>query len=157
MKTFTLRDIGKLPFNSTLGGYQIRFRVVSSDKNRTSAWTPLYTVLVPDSLSPSAENANFLNVASFAVTSLMASGDALVTVCWEKIDGVDEVDVFQETNNSGTWTWKGRQPSWQASNIVQFSHHRPAITSVRYSFHRPTDSSSYSYLTRLFQTDTLNI
>lgn len=155
MKTFTLRDIGKLPFNATLGGYQIRFRVVSHDRNRVSAWTPYYTILVPESMSPSAEDVNFLNVASFTVTAAMPGDRTVVTAVWEKIEGVDEVDVFEQ-KDGGSWTWKGRQPSWQASNIVQFVYDLLVTSSVRLSFHRPTDDSTYSYLTRLFQTDTLN-
>ena len=32
------------PVNATVGGYEVRYRIISEDKNRTSHWSPVYTV-----------------------------------------------------------------------------------------------------------------
>lgn len=157
---FILRDIARLPFNTDIQGYAVRFRVVSHDRNRVSSWSPFYNVTVPDEMIPSGSNINLINVAYTVNTQAYGVDDSLITVMWEQIPGVESVDVYEQPSASAPsnqWIYRGRQRCDQLSNIVQFK--RPNTDgSWKFSFHRPqispqSGTNTSIYPSRIFITD----
>ena len=98
------------PVSSTTEGYSLRYRVVSSDKNRTSHWSPVY-LIQPDQTFVPGEI--FFNKAG-----------SIASVVWDsvtitKVDGgntyiigrASEYDVWvrwDRGGNDGDWIYKER-------------------------------------------------
>lgn len=168
---FILRDIAKIPFNTDIDGYVVRFRIISKDRNRFSTWSPFYKVKNPYNIKPTSKTTPLFDVAyTYTITSHTSQID-LINIMWDKIDGVQYVDIFEEeklkTDNftsTAQWTYIGRQLTSQMSNIIQIRKSHSLLTSnkYRYSFHRPqsdpedlfhtgnTIDESYIYQSRIF-------
>lgn len=89
-------------------GYNLRIRLISQDRNRTSFWTPLYTVSVPESASVNAI-VHIINTGSGKVVNLV----------WEDPSNKEfDIYVNWKMTNGGTfqgWEYKGSTLSntWQ--------------------------------------------
>lgn len=84
--TIEKKDLPPLTPN---GEYLIRYRIISEDKNRTSHWSPIYTV---DALA-------FIQDVESIIT--VTPGDIIVT--WEDTNKSAEHDVFVSYKIGGTW------------------------------------------------------
>ena len=138
---FTLKNIGALPYDEELGGYVVRFRIVTQDRNRFSAWSNFYVVKLPESMigSEYLQTAQPDSSATAAYYTTLSAGKYLVTATWsdsESLYGLSEVDVY--TRQGSTWVYRGRMPINNASNISQFVFNGAAPFNVRFSFHRPS-------------------
>lgn len=93
------------PINSELNGYEIRYRVVSEDKNRTSHWSPVYLVL-PDFTYESGSISFNKNgsIASFSWDSTAIYKDSVY------IRQAHEYDIWVkwDRDDSGDWLYKQR-------------------------------------------------
>ena len=108
-----------LPPLSTKGEYLIRYRIISEDKNRTSHWSPIYTLDATRVWDPEEQEFKSLirNVTSNAEVT---PSDVIVT--WGDVNGSSSYDIFFSLKVSGIW-----QP---------YSH-KGTSTSHSYSFVRP--------------------
>lgn len=107
--------------NST---YEIRYRVVSEDKNRVSAWTPIFTV--DPELQYFAEGDLFLQFiqtgavsASWAGVSIMKNIDGTLV----EVADVEEFDIWIKWAgaaevNPGEWIYQGRIASQSISITI---------------------------------------
>ena len=98
------------PINSINEGYSLRYRIVSSDKNRTSHWSPIYLIL-PDYVFVSGTIA--FNKAG-SIASLVWD-----SVTLNKVDGGNTYFIKKESQydfwvrwdrggNDGDWLYKER-------------------------------------------------
>jgi hypothetical protein len=97
--------------NNQVGGYAVRYRIVSDDKNRISHWSPTYYIdaqytYVNGNISTPTKTGNVLSVAWDKVeikkdaTSIGKIRDYEVWVRWDKGDGGDwAYDGKSQTNN----------------------------------------------------------
>lgn len=166
---FILRDIARLPFNTELNGYVVRFRILSHDRNRTSAWSPFYVVKVPTDIS-------ILNSQNLAISAAQSIVDSFtydiqninnqpdngvqLTITWKKLPGVEYVDVYEQFGNASTGPWKatptsatntwkyiGKFKSDQLTNTMSIYNAHPAgynTAHYRYSFNRIQTNPYYS-------------
>lgn len=107
--------------NST---YEVRYRVTSEDKNRVSAWTPIFTV--DPQLQYFVEGDLLLQFiqdgaisASWAGVSIMKNVDGVMT----EVADVDEFDIWIKWAgsggaNPGNWIYQGRIASQSISITV---------------------------------------
>jgi hypothetical protein len=84
--TIERKDLPPLTPN---GEYLIRYRVISEDKNRTSHWSPIYTI----------------SALSFIqdVESIIAVTPGDIIVTWEDTNRASGYDVFVSYKIGGTW------------------------------------------------------
>lgn len=156
---FVLKNIGALPYDEELGGYVVRFRIVTQDRNRFSAWSNFYVVELPESMIGSEfyQTAQPNSSATAAYYATLSAGKYLVTATWsdsESLYGLSEVDVY--TRQGVTWAYRGRMQINNASNISQFVFNGAAPFDVRFSFHRPAKdpvAGEPPVTTRLFVID----
>jgi hypothetical protein len=82
--------------------YIVRYRIVSEDKNRVSAWSPQHKV------SKAAVPANILNSISVNLDS------RVISLVWQPQPGVTEYHVYVKWD-SGEWLYldKTTQPNYQ--------------------------------------------
>jgi hypothetical protein len=85
--TITKKELPPLTPN---GEYLIRYRIISEDKNRTSHWSPIYTL---DAKSFIADVESIIEVTP---------GDIVTT--WEDTNGAAEYDIFVSYKVGGTWS-----------------------------------------------------
>lgn len=97
--------------NNQVGGYAVRYRIVSDDKNRVSHWSPTYYIdaaytYVNGNISSPAKTGNTLSVAWDRVevktgdSSIGKIRDYEVWIRWDKGDGGDWIyDGKAQTNN----------------------------------------------------------
>lgn len=71
------------------GGYLVRFRVVSDDRNRKSAWSPIYTV-----------DANYDYVLGNAGKNISGT---IMSLAWDKVAIVYDGDVVRHVNAYDIW------------------------------------------------------
>lgn len=86
--------------------YLVRYRIISEDKNRTSHWSPIYTIKAPDKINVDS---------SITVTPK----DILIT--WGTDNDVALYDIFINFKVSGTWTgyfYKGSSSTHSYSFLV---------------------------------------
>jgi hypothetical protein len=119
------------PVSSVTQGYSLRYRIISSDKNRTSHWSPVY-LIVPDQtfVSGNIEFYKAGNIASLvwdSVTVTNIDGDITYT-----IGKAAEYDIWVRwghNNNTGDWLYKERllttsvslpiPSTWTIGGVVQ--------------------------------------
>lgn len=99
-----------LPINSDTGEYIFRYRVVSDDKNRFSAWSPQYRLQAPTINQIIAAN-NVAALPSPSFTAQTASdGSKVATVIWNIpafMSDIEKYDVFIKWGPSaGTASWE---------------------------------------------------
>jgi hypothetical protein len=98
------------PISSTTEGYSLRYRVISSDKNRTSHWSPVYLIQPDYTFVPGIIHFN-------------KAGD-IASIVWDavtvnKVDGANTYFIKKESQydfwvrwdrggNNGDWLYKER-------------------------------------------------
>jgi hypothetical protein len=91
--------------NSELNGYEVRYRVISEDKNRTSHWSPVYLVLPNFTYQPGAISFNKNgSIASFSWDNVPIYKDSVY------IRQAHEYDIWVQwdKNDGGDWSYKQR-------------------------------------------------
>jgi len=122
-----------LPINSDTGEYIFRYRIVSDDKNRFSAWSPQYRLQAPTIAQVlSANTIASLPAPSYSVQT-GSSGEKVATISWNSVApfaGIEKYDVFIKWGAStGTAAWEYFKtvssgsfsivkPSTQTSNTI---------------------------------------
>ena len=109
IKKFRLSTTDLPPISSVTEGYSLRYRIVSSDNNRTSHWSPIYLVL-PDYtfLSGNIEFHKAGNIASLvwdSVTLNKVDGDKTYFIRKEL---QYDVWVRWDRGDNGDWLYKER-------------------------------------------------
>jgi hypothetical protein len=117
---------GDLPaINPILEGYEVRYRIISEDKNRTSHWSPSYLV-----------KPNFTYVSGNITCS--ASG-GIATVAWNDVDiykgsqyirTATEYDIWVkwDRNDSGDWLYRSRVANTSIALLVPSSYKKNGVT-----------------------------
>lgn len=118
-------SILELPaINSELQGYDIRYRIVSEDKNRTSHWSPIILVkpeytFVPDTIHISKQG-DLASIAWDAVTI-----NKIVGTTTYFIRKASEYDVWlrwDRGSNNGDWLYKQRLTSTSFSIPIPLTY-----------------------------------
>lgn len=93
--------------NNNVGGYAVRYRIISDDKNRVSHWSPTYYI--------SAQNES-----SSLLPNISKTGFA-VSVVWDKVSIKKDDVVIGKVNNYDVWIkWgKSGQGDWLFYDRVQ--------------------------------------
>lgn len=89
------------PISSDDEGYNVRVRLISQDRNRSSFWTPLYTVAAPE-VTEIPYNVHVVNTGS----------GKTVNIVWEDPQNNKEYDVYVKwymvsSDPDAVWTYKG--------------------------------------------------
>jgi hypothetical protein len=90
-----------LPPLSPNGEYLIRYRIISEDKNRTSHWSPIYTLdakAVP-LRDGTLDTKNLIR----DVTSSVTVTPTTIIIDWETTNDASLYDIFISLGTSGTW------------------------------------------------------
>lgn len=111
-----------LPIDADTGEYVFRYRVISDDKNRFSAWSPVYRILAP-TIAQTLYN-NGLSIATipqptFSVQTI--GTDKVATVYWNTLDvfkDVEKYDVYIK--------WDGDYEYFKTMPAGSFSIVKPA-------------------------------
>jgi hypothetical protein len=103
-------DKNNLPISSDTGEYIFRYRIVSDDKNRFSAWSPQYRLQAPTiSQIMAANNVASLPIPSYSVQTA-SGGEKVATVSWNIpaiFSSVEKYDVYIKWGSStGTNAWE---------------------------------------------------
>jgi hypothetical protein len=118
--TIEKKDLPPLTPN---GEYLIRYRIISEDRNRTSHWSPIYTV---DAL-PFIEDVS---------GGLQISDSSLgITAIWEESPISSSYDIFISFGiynyGNGTWNWGSYAYHGSASSQSYSFLRPPAATGIR--------------------------
>jgi hypothetical protein len=120
-----------LPINSDTGEYIFRYRVVSDDRNRFSAWSPQYRLQAPTISQILIANSITLQQPTYTVQTV--GSDKVASVYWniaEVFRNVEKYDVYIKWGAStGTAAWQFLKtvsagsfsivkPSGQTSNTI---------------------------------------
>ncbi len=117
-------------FNGLTQAYTVRYRVVSEDKNRTSHWSPYYSV---------AKEAPEQVACSVQVV------DNSVTMVWKQPTSViRQYDIYFKLNN-GSWEYIASSTSTQFSTLIDES-----TTSIQVAIQLPTYPRQYFPLAAIF-------
>jgi hypothetical protein len=97
------------PVSSVTEGYSLRYRIISSDKNRTSHWSPVYLILpdytfVPETIDVSKQG-DVANIVWDAVTV-----NKIYQGTTSFIGKAAEYDIWLrwDRNDGGDWLYKER-------------------------------------------------
>jgi hypothetical protein len=87
-----------LPPLSPNGEYLIRYRIISEDKNRTSHWSPIYTL----DLTNVKSGTEFINLIKTVTANIeVTPSDIIVT--WGDANKASLYDIFVSYKIGGTW------------------------------------------------------
>jgi hypothetical protein len=130
MPRVTIKKEDLPPVSAEDGGYNIRLRLISQDRNRTSFWTPLYTIDAPDS-----------SVVNYSVVANTATTPKTVTLIWDGDAGYKEYDVFVSWLHASAlddagWEYKGTISTTTYALIVPTTPSAP--TSFKVAVQRAT-------------------
>ena len=89
------------PISSDDEGYNVRVRLISQDRNRSSYWTPLYTVTAPE-----------VTEIPYNVHVVNAGGTKTVNIVWEDPKSDREYDIYVKwymtpSDPGAIWVYKG--------------------------------------------------
>ena len=87
-----------LPPLSPDGEYLIRYRIISEDKNRTSHWSPIYTL----DLTSVESGAEFINLIRPGTANIEVTPSDSITT-WGDANKAALYDIFVSYKISGTW------------------------------------------------------
>jgi hypothetical protein len=87
-----------LPPLSPNGEYLIRYRVISEDKNRTSHWSPIYTL----DATRVWDGTEYVNLIK-SVTSTIVVNPTSIVINWGTSNQGPLYDIFARFRVSGTW------------------------------------------------------
>lgn len=117
-------------FNGIDQNYLVRYRIVSEDKNRTSHWSPYYSV--------SKE-------APEQVTCSVQVVENSVTMIWKQPTSIiKEYDIYFKLNG-GSWSYIASSASTQFSTLIDES-----TTSIQVAIQLPTYPKQYFPLAAIF-------
>jgi hypothetical protein len=95
--TITKKELPPLTPN---GEYLIRYRIISEDKNRTSHWSPIYTL---DATRVWNEETEEFESLIRDVTSSVVVTPTTIIIDWETTNNASSYDIFISLGTSGTW------------------------------------------------------
>jgi hypothetical protein len=126
------------------GNYYIRYRVVSEDRNRNSAWSPIYAVPAPTVSEILANNSQSVTEPIFSTQTL--SGQLVIDIIWNKPTALDQISEYYlylrwGVDNSGVIEYG----DWEYFKSVQDG----SIQIVR-----PVEQAGATYVSVLLQTPT---
>lgn len=117
-------------FNGITQSYTVRYRVVSEDKNRSSHWSPYYSVVKP---------------GTEQVLCSVQVVDNSVTMIWKQpTTAVKQYDIYFKLNN-GSWSYVASSTSTQFSTLIDQS-----TTSIQVAIQLPTYPKQYFPLAAIF-------
>lgn len=95
-------------FNGTTQNYLVRYRIVSEDRNRTSHWSPYYSIPIPSKNTPSNQVACSVSVVSNAINMVWAHPTS---------GALQQYDIYIKTNIKD-WTFLSSSNSTTLSSLV---------------------------------------
>lgn len=119
--------------------YQIRFRIIAENRNRFSAWSPIFSVnpnveFVPDGTTVTIEKHNEYTNFLWNAVKVTKTVDGVQTISvdlphydvWIRWASTTYGDI-----DAGTWTYMGRMPSTSASLLVPSGSNHVSIEVYR--------------------------
>ena len=111
--------------NSDIGGYGVRYRIVSEDRNRVSHWSPTYFIdagytYVNGNISEPAKSGTVVSVVWDKVeikkdgNSIGKIRDYEIWVRWDKADG-------------GDWIYDGKAQTNSASFVIPTTYYKSGV------------------------------
>ena len=132
--------------------YNVRFRVVSEDKNRVSHWSSIYSIDATNSISGSSNKLQYSYVSETAKDS---NGDNLKSVRFSWIVppdlGINFFDVFVQ-RDSLPYTYLGT-----TSSNVYTVFEEAGETHIKVAVQAPTYPKQINSAAYLFETTSINI
>lgn len=133
------------PISADDEGYNVRLRLISQDRNRSSFWTPLYTVAAP-AVTEIPYNIHIVNTGS----------GQTVNIVWEDPNANREYDVYVKwrmtpSDPNAVWAYKGSTFSNTYSLIDPGAH------SVQVSVQKVTYPKAYIQRYSLFTSPEENL
>lgn len=117
-------------FNGVLQNYLVRYRIVSEDKNRSSHWSPYYSLSNPES--------DQINCSVEVVENK-------VGMVWEQpTKPISQYDIYFKLNN-GEWKYIASSISTQFSTLIPES-----TASIQVAVQVPTYPKQYFPLAAIF-------
>lgn len=114
------------PINGEIGGYQLRYRIVSEDKNRTSHWSQLHEVIP-----------GFTYVSGSGDIHITSTNNITAEISWDNVKvnkivsdvtnfiaNQDKFDIFIKwsKNNQGDWLYSGEVLGKSLSVLIPNSY-----------------------------------
>lgn len=90
-----------LPPLSPNGEYLVRYRIISEDKNRTSHWSPIYTL--DATAVPLRDGTTNTKSLIRDVTSSVTVTPTTIIINWGAINNASLYDIFISLKTSGAW------------------------------------------------------
>lgn len=117
-------------FNGATQNYLVRYRIVSEDKNRTSHWSPYYSLTKPASQQ--------INCSVEVVANI-------VTMVWEQpVSPISQYDIYFKLDNQ-EWRYIASSISTQFSTLI------PELTeTIQVAVQVPTYPKEYFPLAAIF-------
>jgi hypothetical protein len=125
-------------FNGTEQNYLVRYRIVSEDRNRTSHWSPYYSVTTP-------------TVAQVACSVTVLSN--VINLVWQNPTSTtfQQYDVYIKTNIED-WTYLSSSSSTQFSTLVP-----TGISSFQVAVQVPTYPKKYFTNAAIFTSTQIDV
>lgn len=117
-------------FNGLTQAYTVRYRVVSEDKNRTSHWSPYYSV----AKEPPEQVACSVQVIENSVTMVWKQPTSIIR----------QYDIYFKLNN-GSWQYIASSTSTQFSTLIDES-----TSSIQVAIQLPTYPRQHFPLAAIF-------
>lgn len=123
--------------------YVIRYRIVSEDKNRTSHWSPYYSLALPARNVPNKQVQ-----CSVIVTS------NVINMVWQhpESETFQQYDIYIKTNLQASWTYLSSPSSTQFSTLVP-----TGISSFQVAVQVPTYPKKYFIDSAIFTSGIINV
>ena len=90
--------------------YDFRYRIISEDRNRTSAWSPIERIVMPDvgaKINPITGLPYFPYTSNQRVSISKAGNPEIITAIWTKPSASETTseheDIFNKTNSYDVW------------------------------------------------------
>lgn len=130
-------------------GYNIKFRLISQDRNRTSYWTPLYTIAAPAPTQiPYGLNITTSNVYDGGV----GTSRKIVNFFWEDPDINKANDIYVNwyatAGVAGTWEYVGTVSANNFS-LTDFNSNQAVQVAVQKLTYPKKYSATYALFTSI--------
>lgn len=117
-------------FNGVSQNYLVRYRIISEDKNRTSHWSPYYSLSTPESED--------INCSVEVVANI-------VSMVWQQSTSeIKQYDIYFKLNND-EWKYISSSSSTQFSTLIPES-----TTNIQVAIQVPTYPKQYFPLAAIF-------
>lgn len=120
---------------TAIGEYNIRYRVISEDKNTFSEWSPIYKVS-----SPTISQLRFPNGGSGSINTVYTSTSSVATINWEIptiLSKITEYDVYVKWG-----TYSGGTVTFPTGAAYEFYGTVPGTSAI--SIVKPSSKSSFT-------------